>query len=95
MRPDENKITRLASELAQSVYETLGESCNVQKVLREIEKIDQYNLPSRISVIESKLIGYDKFGQKMDALSKQLARLEGRLISERNRKRSGHLSSRQ
>jgi hypothetical protein len=38
MKPNEKKITRLASELAQLVYETLGESTNVQKVLKEIER---------------------------------------------------------
>ncbi len=37
MTPDENKITRLASELAQLIYKTLGESTNVQKSLKEIE----------------------------------------------------------
>lgn len=38
MKHDEKKITRLASELAQLVYETLGESSNVQRVLNEIER---------------------------------------------------------
>jgi len=38
MKPDEKKITRLASELAQLVYETLGKSSNVQKVLKEIKR---------------------------------------------------------
>lgn len=38
MKPDGEKITRLASELAQLVYETLSESNNVQKVLKEIER---------------------------------------------------------
>lgn len=38
MKPDEKNITRLASELAQLVYETLGKSSNVQKVLKEIKR---------------------------------------------------------
>ena len=38
MKSDEKKITRLASELAQLVYETLGESSKVQRVLNEIER---------------------------------------------------------
>lgn len=37
MTPDDNKITRLASELAQSIYKTLGEATDVQKILKEIE----------------------------------------------------------
>ncbi len=38
MNPDEKKITRLASELASSIYETLGESDHVQEILKEIER---------------------------------------------------------
>lgn len=52
-----------------------------------IELINQQNIPTRLSVIESKLRGYDSLGDKIDLLNLQLARFEARLaVQEVTRK---------
>ena len=48
MASEEKKITRLASELARLVYETLGESSDIQKVLKEIE-LEGYHIEMILS----------------------------------------------
>ncbi len=42
-----------------------------------LEDLAKENLPTRMSVVESKVNGYDRLISKMNALSLQIAKLEG------------------
>lgn len=46
-----------------------------------LEDLARENLPTRMSVVESKVNGYDKLISKMNALSLQIAKLEGTIGS--------------